>query len=80
MKRTFIKKPVPASSMTDEFLRYHGDADNYRNNEAGFNKMYTILDKYGSDDEDVDVLFERATDEDKKKMLDLIKPVKAAYL
>ena len=78
MKRTFIKKPVLANSMTDEFLRYHEDANNYRNNEAGFNKMYTILDKYGSDDEDVDVLFERATDEDKEKMLSLIKPVKAS--
>ena len=73
MKRTFIKKPVLASSMTDEFLRYHEDADNYRNNEAGFNKMYTILDKYGSDDEDVDVLFERATDADQIRMINLIK-------
>ena len=75
MKRTFIKKPVLASSMTDEFLRYHEDADNYRNNEAGFNKMYTILDKYGTEDEDVDELFERATEADQIRMINLIKPM-----
>lgn len=75
MKRKFTKYPVMGSSMTQEFMKYHDSAENYHSNKDGFNQMYTILDQYGSDDEDVDVVFDRATEEDKKRMLELIKPV-----
>lgn len=65
---------VTSSTSLDEFIEYHDDPDNFRENEAGFNAMYDILSKYGSEDEDVDVVFERASDADKKAMLDLIRP------
>jgi len=70
-----MKKYIKASK-ADTFLKYHDDADNYYNNEDGFNKMYEILNQYGDSNEDVDVVFRRATPEDQDKMLALITPNK----
>lgn len=71
-------KKVIRASRVEEFMRYHEDPDNYASNNDGFDKMYDILNQYGSDEEDVDVVFKRATPEDQKKMIELIKP-KAKY-
>ena len=79
MSRRFIKLPksVTASSnlsLVDEFLKYHEDSHNYSNNPDGFAKMYEILDTYGNDSEDVDVVFRRASESDQRKMVNLIRP------
>lgn len=58
----------------DDFLKWHDDATNYQYQQDNFEQMYAILDKYGSEDEAVDEVFKRATPEDQKKMLDLIRP------
>lgn len=68
MKRTI------RGSMVTEFMRYHDDPDNYSRNQKGFDEMYDILNQYGSEDEDVDTVFVRATPADQKRMLDLITP------
>lgn len=58
----------------DDFLKWHDDATNYQYQQDNFEQMYAILDKYVSEDEAVDEVFKRATPEDQKKMLDLIRP------
>lgn len=63
-----------SSSLVKEFMRYHDDPDNYPRNPNGFDKMYDILNQYGDEDEDVDVVFKRAPLDIQRKMLDLIKP------
>lgn len=55
-------------------MRYHEDPNNYPSNQDGFDKMYNILSEYGTENEDVDVVFKRATTEDQDKMIALIKP------
>lgn len=62
------------ASLESEFLRYHEDDDNYARNQAGFDAMYDILSKYGSEEERVDEVFKRATLEDQQKMVELITP------
>ena len=79
MKRTFIKKPVLANSMTDEFLRYHEDPDNYEKNRDGFDKVYSILDKYGTENENVDEVFVRAPENVQRRLVDLIRPKDNTY-
>ena len=66
---------IESSTLLDEFMSYHEDPDNYRSNESGFEKMYEILDKYGTEDEDVDEVFDRATEADQIRMINLIKPM-----
>lgn len=68
-----MKKYVRATRV-DEFMKYHEDPDNYASNNDGFDKMYDILNKYGTENEDVDAVFKRATPEDQKRMIELIKP------
>ena len=62
--------------LVELFLKYHDDPDNYYAHKDNFEKMYQILDKYGSNDQDVDVRFEKATYSDQKEMLALITPKK----
>lgn len=71
-----MKRQIKASSLTDLFLQYHENAENYNNNRAGFDKMYSILDKYDTSNgnDSVDVVFEKATPEDQERMIELIRP------
>lgn len=73
-RSTEMKRVIKAASLVDTFMKYHEDANNYHNNEDGFDKMYAILEKYGDESEDVDVAFKRATPEDQRLMVELIKP------
>ena len=71
IKEHLIRK----ASLVDTFMKYHEDADNYRSNTNGFDKMYKILKKYVvMPDENVDEIFLRAPEEDQKKMIELITP------
>ena len=74
--KKFTKYPITASSLVDEFMKYHEDADNQYNNEYGFREMYKILEKYGHENEPVDKVFVRAPEDDQKRMIELIKPDK----
>lgn len=67
------------SNLVDIFMQYHEDTSNYNDNPTGYDMAYSILDKYGSEDEDVDVVFERASEEDQIEMINLIRP-KDEYL
>jgi len=67
-------KRMITASLLDTFMKYHEDADNYSRNRDGFDKMYEILDHYGNENEDVDVVFSRATPADQERMVQLIKP------
>lgn len=69
-----MKKFIKAASLVDTFMKYHEDANNYHSNPDGFDRMYEILEKYGDESEDVDVAFKRATPEDQRLMVELIKP------
>lgn len=69
-----MKRYIQSSKLTEFFLKYHEDMDNYSKNRDGFEKAYEILDKYGTENEPVDVVFDRATPEDQKKILDFISP------
>ena len=72
--KKFTKYPITASSLVDEFMKYHEDEDNHYNNEYGFREMYDILSKYGTENEPVDQVFIRAPEDDQKRMIELIKP------
>ena len=65
---------VSASSLVDEFMKYHEDSANYNANPGGFDRMYDILSQYGDENEDVNIVFERAPRNVQEKMIDLIKP------
>lgn len=71
-----MKKYYVRASRVDEFMKYHEDSQNWKENQEGFLRMYDILDKYDNSNgnEDVDVLFERATEADQQRMIDLINP------
>lgn len=58
------------------FLKYHDDEANYANNPDGFDKMYSILEKYDNSNgnDTVDIPFRKATPEDQNKMISLIAP------
>ena len=56
------------------FLRYHDDASNFKANPNGFSRMYKILNRYGTDDENVDDIFRKAPENDQMRMLELITP------
>ena len=60
--------------LVDIFMEYHENSKNYKNNPNGYDQVYAILDQYGSEDEDVDVLFSMATEEEQLEMIDLIRP------
>ena len=62
------------NSLVDIFMQYHEDSSNYHNNPEGYDSVYAILDKYGSEDEDVDEVFLRASEDEQKEMIDLIRP------
>lgn len=68
------------SNLTDLFLEYHADEDNYNNNRAGFDTMYAILDKYDDSNgrDTVDVAFNRAPESEQRRMLALIAPKPSA--
>ena len=68
-----------STPLVDIFMQYHEDTNNYTNNPSGYDKVYSILDKYGSEDEDVDKLFSMASEDEQKEMIDLIRP-KDEYL
>lgn len=74
--KKFTKYPITASSLVDEFMKYHEDPGNYENNTDGFDEMYDILSKYGTENEPVDKVFIRAPEDDQKRMIELIKPDK----
>lgn len=67
-------KRMITASLLDTFMKYHEDEDNYSRNRDGFDKMYEILNHYGNEDEDVDVVFSRATPADQERMVALINP------
>lgn len=65
--------------LVDKFMEYHEYPNNYSNNQEGFLKVYDMLDKYATDDENpdnmtVDELFVRAPISEQKKMIALIMP------
>lgn len=73
-----MKKYVNSSSdsnfLLDEFMRYHEDPDNYEKNRDGFDKVYSILDKYGTENETVDEVFVRVPENVQRRLVDLIRP------
>ena len=60
------------ASLVDTFLQYHEDENNPNLDNGKFDEMYEILSKYGDENENVDVVFERATPEDQRAMINLI--------
>lgn len=67
------------SSLVDTFLRYHDDAENYRNQEVNYDELYDRLSKYAKpgenpEDMNVDELFVRATPAEQASMVRLISP------
>lgn len=75
-----MKRYVRAS-LVDTFLKYHDDENNYASNRDGFDKMYSILEKYDNSNgnDSVDIAFLKATPEDQKKMVDLITPRRPSF-
>ena len=69
-------KSARYNNKVDTFLKYHDDENNYHENQAGFEKMYSILEKYddSNGNNTVDVAFMKASPEDQDRMLALIKP------
>ena len=67
-----MKRYIRSTSDVDTFIKFHDDLDNYRNKPEVFDEIYKILDKYGDDSEDVDVVFKRAIPEDQRKIMTLI--------
>lgn len=77
MKRKFVAEPssvTASTSIKEEFMRWHEDPEHFRKHEDWFVEVYEILDQYGGPDEDVDIIFDRATEADQRRMLNLIKP------
>lgn len=59
-----------ASTRGEEFTRLHDTAD-YEAHRDTFDKIYSILDKYGTENDNVDVLFDRANIEDQDTLMKL---------
>lgn len=59
-------------SNTREFMSYHENPHQYNIPLDMFNVIYEILDKYG-DEDDVEILFRRASEEDQQKILSLLR-------
>ncbi|MCM1221790.1 MAG: hypothetical protein NC548_45700 [Lachnospiraceae bacterium] len=59
-----------ASSRGEEFTRLH-DTANYETYRSTFDQIYSILDKYGKENDNVDVLFDRASIEDQDTLIEL---------
>ncbi len=72
--KKYAKSSSDSNSLLDEFMRYHEDFDNYRKNRDGFDKVYSILDKYGTENESVDKVFVRAPEDVQRRLVDLIRP------
>lgn len=72
--KKYVKSSSDSNSLVDEFIRYHEDRDNYENNRDGFDKVYSILDKYGTENENVDEVFVRAPENVQRRMIELIRP------
>ena len=72
--KKYVKSSSDSNSLLDEFMRYHEDFDNYRKNRAGFDKVYSILDEYGTENETVDEVFVRAPENVQRRLVDLIRP------
>lgn len=72
--KKYVKSSSDSNSLLDEFMRYHEDFDNYRKNRDGFDKVYSILDKYGTENETVDEVFVRAPENIQRRLVDLIRP------
>lgn len=72
--KKYVKSSSDSNSLLDEFMRYHEDPDNYEKNRDGFDKVYSILDKYGTENENVDEVFVRAPENVQRRMIELIKP------
>lgn len=77
--KKYVKSSSDSNSLLDEFMRYHEDPDNYEKNRDGFDKMYDILDKYGTENENVDEVFVRAPENVQKRLVDLIRPKDNIY-
>ena len=77
--KKYVKSSSDSNSLLDEFMRYHEDFDNYRKNRDGFDKVYSILDKYGTENESVDKVFVRAPEDVQRRMIELIKPKDNIY-
>lgn len=67
-----MKRYIRSTSDIDTFMEFHEDPNNYHNNPEIFDEIYEILEKYGDESEDVDVVFKRATPEDQRKIMALI--------
>ena len=72
--KKYVKSSSDSNSLLDEFMRYHEDPDNYEKNRDGFDKVYSILDKYGTENENVDEVFVRAPENVQRRLVDLIRP------
>lgn len=77
--KKYVKSSSDSNSLLDEFLRYHEDPDNYEKNRDGFDKVYSILDKYGTENETVDEVFVRAPENVQRRLVDLIRPKDNIY-
>lgn len=61
-----------ASQRAEEFGRLHDSAD-YHDHVQTFDKIYNILDKYGSENEGVHEVFDKASPEDQDTLMKLVK-------
>lgn len=77
--KKYVESSSDSNSLLDKFMRYHEDPDNYEKNRDGFDKMYAILDKYGTENENVDEVFVRAPENVQKRLVDLIRPKDNIY-
>ena len=77
--KKYVKSSSDLNSLVDEFIRYHEDPDNYEKNRDGFDKVYSILDKYGTENENVDEVFVRAPENVQRRLVDLIRPKDNIY-
>lgn len=54
------------------------DSGSYHDYENLYHQMDTIMDKYGTTDDKVDVVFDRASPQDQEKLMDLAKKANRA--
>lgn len=61
---------------SEEFINWHDNPENYSKRQSKFDDIYAILEKYGDNEVYVDVVYERASDDDKIKITNIIGDIK----
>lgn len=69
-----MKRILAASAEAERFGQLH-DSGDYESNEKIYDKIYSILDKYGDGNDPVHELYDRADEDDQQELMKLAEQI-----